>query len=87
MAGCYDVISPPAFYPFIRIDFPARVIKDCINGHDHKERQGRADMDREKERQDREQPRRADGLYGVERKTRPRGRLDGAVMAFMGPFK
>ena len=87
MAGCDDVFSPPSFDPFIGINFPACMIKDRINGHNHEQRQSRADMDGNKERHDGEQPRRADGFNRVERKARPRRGLYGTVMAFVSPFK
>ena len=44
-------------------------------------------MDGNEERHDGEQPSRAYRLDRVKRKAGPRRRLDGAVMAFMGPFK
>ena len=87
MAGGNDVTTPPSFDPTIRIDFPARVIEHGVNRHNHEQRQRRADMDRYKERHDGEQPSRAHSFYRVKGKARPRGRLDRAVMAFMGPFK
>ena len=87
MAGRDDVPSPPSFDPLIGIDLPARVIEDGVDGHNHEEREGCADMYRNEERHDGEEPGRANGFYRVKGKARPRGGLDGAVMAFMSPFK
>ena len=87
MAGGDDVAAPPSFDPTIRIDFPARMIEHGVDGHNHEQRQRRADMDRNKQRHHGEQPRRAHGLYRVKGKARPRGRLNRPMVPFMGPFK
>lgn len=87
MTGRNNVPPPPSFDPFIGIDFPACVIEDRVNRHNHKQRQSRTNMDGNEERHDGEKPGRADGLYRIERKARPRRRLYRAVMAFMSPFE
>jgi len=87
MAGCDDVFSPPPFDPLIGIDFPACVIEHRVDGHNHEQRQSRANMNGDEEGHYGEQPCRADGFNRVEGKARPRRRLNGAVMTFMRPFK
>ena len=87
VTGRDDVAAPPAFDPFIWIDLPACVIKYGINCHQHEHKERHADMERQDKREDREQPGRADRLYRVKRKARPRRWLHAAVMAFMSPFE
>ena len=87
VAGCYNVAAPPAFHPSLWINLPARMIKDRINRHNHEKRESGPNMDGNEERHDREQPRRANGLYRVKGKARPGRGLNGAVMTFMCPLK
>jgi len=63
------------------------MIENGVDGHNDEEREGCADMDRNKERHDGEEPGRADGLNWVKRKTSPGRRLHGTMMAFVSPFK
>jgi len=76
VAGCYDVAAPPAFDPFVGIDF-----------HEHQHKERHANMERQDEGEDGEEPGRRGGFYWIKGKARPRGWLHAAVMAFMGPFK
>ena len=87
MAGRDNMAAPPAFHPFIRIDFPSRVIEHGVNRHQHQKEQRHPDMQGNKQSHDWQEPRRAHRLYRVKRKTRPGRGLDGAVMAFMRPLK
>ena len=65
MAGCDDVAAPPAFDPFVRIDFPACVIKHRVDGHEHKHKERHADVKRQDQGEDGEEPGRAHRLYRV----------------------
>lgn len=87
MAGRNYVTAPPALDPFIRIDFPSRVIKHGVDSHHHEQRKRNTYMERDEQRHDREEPSRADRLYRVERKARPRRWLNRAVVPFMSIFK
>ena len=87
MTGCDDVAAPPTFDPFVGIDLPTCVIEHGINGHEHEHEERHTNMERQDKREDREQPGRADRLYRVKRKARPRRWLHAAVMAFMSPFE
>ena len=66
VAGCDDVTAPPPFHPFIRIDFPARVVEHGVYRHHHEQSERDADMQRNKQGHHGKQPRRADGLYRIE---------------------
>lgn len=57
MTGCDDVASPPAFDPFLGINFPTCVIKHGVDGHEHEHKKRHADMERQNERKDGEEPR------------------------------
>ena len=72
VAGGYDVFTPPAFDPFVGIDFPARVIEHGVDGHEHQHEERHADMERDDERHDGEEPGRAGGLYRDRKKSSPK---------------
>ena len=57
VAGGYYVAAPPTFDPFVGVNFPARVIKHRVDGHEHEHKKRHADMERNEQRHDGEEPR------------------------------
>jgi len=65
VAGRDDVAAPPAFDPAVWINFPARVIKHGVDGHQHEDKQRYPDMERQDEGEDGQEPRRAERFNRV----------------------
>ena len=65
VAGCDDVAAPPAFDPFIGIDFPTRMIKHRVDGHEHQHEKRHADMERQDEGEDGQEPGRRGGFVAL----------------------
>ena len=66
VAGGDDVAAPPAFDPFIRINFPSRVIEHGVDSHQHEHKERDTYMEREDEGEDGQEPSRTGGFNRIE---------------------